>query len=351
MRKTTIFLGVLLLLISGLPALADSINPVAVGGSLGVGSSATIQKTVTISAGTPTDSLVDVFFLADTTGSMGGVIGSVKAAASAILAGTAGLGSVAWGVGEYRDVSPPDYASSSFQYRLDTAITSTQAAVQAGINTWVAGEGYDTPESQLAALYYVATQPATGWRTGSSRILVWMGDAPGHDPDPVITEAAATAALVSNHIKVEAMDVGSLNSSGQATRIAAATGGAYYGSLDSASIVAAIQAAITHSFDNYTTVSLDTSEAGPHVAVSFAPGSYTGAFDRSVERTFLFDVTFTGVSPGTDTFNIYGTVDGGRVATEADSITVVGAPEPSAILLFGLMALGIGAPLKLRRRS
>jgi hypothetical protein len=357
MRKTTIFLGVLLLLISGLPALADSILPSSITGSLGVGGSITVHKTVTIDAGTPTTSKVDVFFLADTTGSMGGTISEVATNAAAIMAATAGLGNVAWGVGEYKDTSASDpYCCDAYGYRLNQAITTSQAAVQTGIDMWSAGGGGDYPESDLFGLYNVATG-STGWRAGSARILIWMGDAPGHDPggDPGVTEAQATAALKSMGIKVEAMSVGSggLDDYGQATNIATATGGTYYPGINSAGIVAAIQAAISTSFANYGNVSLDTSEAVLNnvVSAAFVPlGGYTGSFDRSVARTFSFDVTFTGVKPGTDNFHIYATVDGGQVAAEADIFTVA-APEPSAILLFGLMALGIGVPLKLRRRS
>ena len=51
-----------------------------------------------------------------------------------------------------------------------------------------------------------------------------------------------------------------------------------------------------------------------------------------------FDVTFTGVTPGTYDFPIYAMVDGGIVAIESDSITVGGTPtvpEPATILLMG----------------
>jgi len=347
MKNVICLLGVLLL-VSLTPALADSISPVAVTGTLAIGDSATIHKTVTIDAGTPTSNKVDVFFLADTTGSMGGVIGAVRASASSILSSTAGLGDVAFGVGEYRDIG--DYYG---QYRLNTAMTSSQATAQAGIDLWVAGGGGDYQESDLFALNSVATQAATGWRTGSARILVWMGDASGHDPSGGVTEAIATASLVANHIKTLGVDVGSMNDTGQVGRITAATGGTMYSGIDSGSIVDTITAAISSAFSTYSTVGLDFSEAGPHVTVTSAPGSYSGAYSRSAAETFEFDVTFTGVSAGTDTFNIYATVDGGRVATEADRITVTGGvvPEPSSILLFGTMILGLGGVLKRRLRG
>jgi hypothetical protein len=342
MKQLLCILSVLLVL-TVLPASADSIAPVAVSGTIGIGGSMTVHKTVTVDAGAPTGSLVDVFFLADTTGSMGGTIGSVRTAAASIMGAAAGLGDVAFGVGEYKDVG------DVFVYHQDTSITKNTATVQSGINAWGASGGGDYPEADLYGLDQVAT--TADWRPGSARILVWMGDAPGHDPTAGgVTLASATADLQANNVKVEAMNLGGLNDYGQATRIAAATGGAYYAGLNSASIVAAINAAISTAFLTYSKVSLDTSEAGPHVTVTFDPGSYAGTYDRSIARTFGFDVTFTGASAGTDSFHIYGLVDGGRVATERDDITVGAVPEPGSILLFGTVLAGIAAGLRRRRQ-
>ena len=94
----------LLVLLIPVNALADTVVPSNYATSLNVGKSVTITKTVTISAGSPTSAKVDIFFLADTTGSMGGTLASVQAGAAEIMAGLAGLGDVAYGVGEYRDV-------------------------------------------------------------------------------------------------------------------------------------------------------------------------------------------------------------------------------------------------------
>jgi hypothetical protein len=330
------FFGVLLA-----SASADSISPETFSATLAVGESVTITKTVTVSAGTPTSSKVDVFFLMDETGSMGGPISTVKSAAASILASTLGLGDVAFAVGGYRD------QGDSFAYRLLTDVTTDSAAAQTGINTWSASGGGDTPEANLYALEQAAT--TTAWRSGSERILIWFGDAPGHDPRLGSTEASATSALTTAGIAVQAVSTGgNLDSTGQATRISTATGGAYFASVDTASLVATITSAITTAVTSYTSVGLDLTGVPAGVAVTTSP-TQVGSFDRSIERSFDFEVTFTGVAEGSYDFEIYGTVDRGRVATEKDSITVGGGggrkvPDGgSTVVLLGgaLAALGL----------
>ena len=67
------------------------------------------------------------------------------------MAGVSGLGNVAYGVGEYKDVG------DVFVYRLNQDITDeSPATVQTGINAWGATGGGDKPEAQLYALDQVA---------------------------------------------------------------------------------------------------------------------------------------------------------------------------------------------------
>jgi len=336
MRKMLYLLVAAALVWLPIAAMADSISPTSFSGSGPTGASYTVTKTVTVSAG-PAISKGDIFFLADTTGSMGSAIAAVIGSAGALLTSTAAFGDIAWGVGEYKDVG------DVYRYRLNQDITTSQAAAQAGINLWAASGGGDTPEAQLSALKDVAD--GASWRAGSERIVVWFGDATGHDPSDGVTEAAATAALVAKGIQVEAISVGfdGLDNDGQATRIANATGGHFYSGIDQDAIVDAIEAALAAAFSTYSVVSLDTTEVPAEVGVLVTPGSYVGAFDRSIDRTFGFEVTFTDLEPGTHSFNIYATVDGGRVATESDRIVSGGGevPEPATMILIGSGLLGL----------
>ena len=153
----------------------------------------------------------DVYLLADTTGSMGSIIGAVQSGIHTIVNDPAFSGlDVAWGAGNYKDFPIPASSPYAFQHQL--APTPGVADITVAVNAWSASDGSDIPEGQLFALQQVATDPGIGWRPGSKRILVWFGDAPGHDPIcsaisgvADITETTATAALVAAGITVVAV--------------------------------------------------------------------------------------------------------------------------------------------------
>jgi hypothetical protein len=328
-------LGLLMLPMAAMAA--DTISPDTFSASIAVGGTASVDKIVSLGAGTPSGGKADVFFLADSTGSMGGAIASVKSGAGAIMTSTAAYGDMAYGVGDYKDFG------DTWVYRLGQAVTTDTTAVQTAINGWSATGGGDGPEAQLYALYHVASDAGTGWRAGSEKIGLWFGDYEGHDPSGGITEAMATTALVGAGIKVEAISVGAnrLNITGQALRIATATAGDFYSGIDQSALAEAIQEAIEISFATYSSVGLDLSEVPAGLLASYG-GAEVGSWTREEARDFDFDdLTFTGVTPGVYDFNVYAIVDGGRVATEIEHIVVGSVPEPTTMLLLGFGLLGL----------
>ena len=127
--------------------------------------------------------LLDIYFLADITGSMSPVIRRVQSAARIILDTLREVGSdVRFGVGSYNDFILPTNSSSPFIPQQ--AITDNDTLTLNAIQNWTASGGGDAPEAQLFALDRIAANEsgAIGWRPGSKRIVVWFGDAPGHEP-------------------------------------------------------------------------------------------------------------------------------------------------------------------------
>jgi hypothetical protein len=335
-------------------ARADTIAPATFSTTLAVGGSVTINKTVTVAGAI--SSPIDIFFLVDTTGSMEPVLQNVSAGFSGIVSALSGVASnVAFGVGEYKDANAID----PFIYHEAVDLTTNTASVQSALSALEAIGGGDNPEANLFGLQHAGTD--TSWRTDSLRFVVWVGDAPGHDPVAGVTEAGAIAALNAVNANILAASATSgpgLNaacSTGdctalQATRIVNDVGGEFLGTFDPSAITTVITNALLAGIATYSSVGLAGLGVPAGVSVTLPP-AIAGSFDRSVEHTFTFPVTFTGLTIGSYTFDIAAVLDGSSViATEHDTITVVGAtvPEPGS---FGLVALALLAiTLKRARR-
>ena len=348
MKSLSVVLPAAAILLASQAAWADTLSPLSYSNTVNVGDSVTIHKTLTVNSGAPTTSLVDVFFLADTTGSMGSAIANVKSNISSIVASTSSLGNVQYAVGEYKDVG------DSYVYRLDQSLTANNSLINAGVNLLSANGGGDYPEADLYALTRAASET---YRPGSARILVWFGDAPSHDPSLGATQASTIAALNSVNIKVEAISLtsgGGLNDSNgtggsnQGSAIAAATGGSMFTNINGSAIASVIANSIINSFATYSDVGLSLAASDPGLSVSITPADYLGSYDRSVTRTFNFDVTLTALTPGDHSVSINGLVDGGIVGTEIDTLHVnTEVPEPASL---SLLALGTVVLLSRRRR-
>lgn len=282
--------------------------------------------TETVTVTIPKSSAVskaDVYFLADTTGSMGGIIAAVQAGAASILTALGSLGlDIAYGVGNYKDFPNDPYA---FDPQL--AVTPVEASVQAAIAAWSASGGGDVPEGQFFALDRIAQPPSgsIGWRAGSKRIIVWFGDAPAHDPVCAaisglgfnITELSVTNKLVAEKISVIAISTttGTANAldadpvplsgdynaacgvpagaAGQATRIAAATGGQHVVGIDATTIVTTIIDLIKAVIGSIDNVSLVPSATIAPFVVSITPAAGFGPLPGDKDHELKFEVTFS----------------------------------------------------------
>lgn len=310
----------------------------------------TITVTIPKNAG---PGLADVYFLADTTGSMGGIINAVKTGANNILTALTGLGiNMVFGVGNYRDFASGD--PFAFQHQLSP--TNSAPAVTAAINAWTLGSGGDIPEGQLFALTSLAVPPggSIGWRAGSKRIIVWFGDAPGHDPIctalsgvPAITEGTTTAKLQAEGITVLAistsnpgLDDDPKNNAtdynaqcgapgglpGQGTRIATATGGTFVTGINAANIVNTIISLVSGAVSGINNVKLVPSPPIAPFVTSITPAAGYGPLAGDKDHVLKFEVRFTGIPCKPEPQVVNGTLDvvadGKVVAGKKVQITV-----------------------------
>jgi hypothetical protein len=233
------------------------------------------SKTVSFDVLVPSTGVkaLDVVFLVDVSGSYGDDIATLKTQASAIIDNLTSRGiDVQFGVSAFADFPLNPYGGGAdYAFMRLTRITSDKATVLAGINALTLGWGNDEAESQLEALYQVATgtgrdingdgiyttasgdvmpQPM-GFRPGASKVVLFATDAPFHDRDadaayPGAGLAATVSALKAQGIRVIALQSGTTTSAAaDIGRLVTEVGGTTYQlSTNSADIAQAIAAGI-----------------------------------------------------------------------------------------------------------
>jgi hypothetical protein len=200
----------------------------------------------------------DVYFLVDTTGSMGGEITNLLNSLSTTIIPQVRttIADVWFGVGGFDDypVNPYGYTGDRVFYQ-EQRMTSSAANAQAAVGRLAVHDGGDRPESDVPALWALATGNGLGgylspqasclgtefgypcFRTGSVPIVVLITDAPFHNdasnndpysgisPSPP-TYASMLSSLIARSIKVLGVNSGDSVARADLERIATDSGAA-----------------------------------------------------------------------------------------------------------------------------
>lgn len=182
-------------------------------------------------------SRADIFFLMDTTGSMGSCISNLNSSLSSTIIPTLAsqISSIGIGIGSYRDFPTSPYGSTGdyaflLNHRIMTVTTAAGiASVQSRVSSLTAGGGNDGYESAWEALHQVATGagnstgggnvaafnaataypttavagetlgtlPGVGFRAGALPIVTYITDAAGHNTDTPSVSAGDYTGLTS----------------------------------------------------------------------------------------------------------------------------------------------------------
>lgn len=318
---------ILLQVTVGVALAAPGVTPQTVAATLLPGGSMTVAKTVETPPIPPNP---DIVFLADTTSSMSGAIGNVQAGAANIMSTVLGAQPTSqFGVAHYTDQNCPT------PFVLDQALTANTATAQAALNALTTPNtacNPDAPEDYINALFQLATDPAVGWRTGSTRIVVLFGDSSSHSPSEGITLAQAIAALNAASIRVIAVNVpgtsgflfDGLDAAGQATAIATATGGVFL----NAPTVGQISSTILAGLSNLPVTVSHSINCDAGLTVGVTPASQTVTSGDST--TWSETISVDSGNPGGATLNCTVTFlldgqSGGPAFVESIAIVVPGA--------------------------
>jgi hypothetical protein len=318
-------MSLLIGLVATRPVLAHDpvfgVDPAGVDVDLDPGTSTVVAKTVHTPEILPSP---DIYFLADTTSSMGSVLAQVRADAADILTALDAMANdPRYGAGDYKDFQNPQADPYAFNNAAPIPATDDDgAAALAAIAAWSASGGVDGSEGQFFGLHRLAAHGDASFRTDGTPIVVWFGDAPAHDPvcDEIsgdtghdVSEATLTAELVAAGIRVVAIstltgfpsgldDDPTLSAgdyagtcaiggtTGQATRIAAATGGVHLTGVASADIADAILAGLG-ALPVEVTPSASCDDPSITVSWDAASKTVTSGEDAAFTETIALDAT------------------------------------------------------------
>ena len=194
---------------------------------------------------TPTSSDIDVAFVIDTTGSMGGSINQVKNDAASIASSIASLSrSSRFALVDYQD-HPDEYSTDDYPARLQLPFTHGLDSFTTAVQGLSLGFGGDWEESvhsgNMAAL-------DLDWRPGVRKIAIVIGDAPAKDPEPITGytwQQVAQRAYDIDPVEIYSIDTGNGALNQSLAELVSQSGGQSF--INSGDLSAAIISSINHS--------------------------------------------------------------------------------------------------------
>jgi len=214
-----------------------------------------------------TDADIDVAFVVDTTGSMGGEIAQVRTDLASLVAQLdAATDSYRVAVVSYRDFPDRTSIVTDYPSRVDQTFTDDLGLIQAGIDSLYAYGGGDWQETVYSGIQSAIDLP---WRPGVTKVMIVIGDAPALSPEP--TTGLTPAQIVANSIAVDpvqvvGVDVSGLNSYGDMSEIATGTGGS-----------------IVSGTTNLTTKISEILDTAAHQPFAWIGSAYSGKIGEAVQ--------------------------------------------------------------------
>jgi hypothetical protein len=314
----------------------------------------------------------DIIFSFDCTGSMSDEISVAKTEAINIMNSLDALISDAqYGVMSYMDY-PASYSSCGYSnqygsagsgdyaYLLNQPLTSNKVTVSTAINSLFIGWGADEPQDYTRIFYESYSDPAIGYRSGSKKVLINIGDAVPHDcnlnqgvPGKVGTWSTGgdpgrdgvmgtaddldlqtvLAEMAANNITLIELH-GNTYYGGLEywTYWTSLTGGALYHLGGAEEIPEAIDSLIGEEATHISTLTLEVTTPGYESwLTSVTPPSYS---DLTLPDTKSFDIIVTvpmGTPPGTHTFQISAIGDGASYGDQLVTIEVPGGGDTAKV--------------------
>ncbi len=310
-----------LLLATAVSAFA-SVAPPSASITVPAGTAGSTPATVSVPA-LPTKA--DIEIAIDTTGSMAPAIAQAQAEATGLVTAVqTAVPDSQFAVVDFKDAN----CDEPNTYVLRQAMTSSATDVQTAINAMSANGGCDTPEEYNLVFKNGYADATTGWRDGSRKFVIVIGDAMPHGANgtafPACGDQSADPLGLDTATELSALAAASrtlmmVNAGPMLACYQQLTAGGFAGSqaVDiGADLASQIVALITSASSTVASVSMAVSTAPPGADaswISFAPPS-AGPVTPPADVPFSVTATVPPATPaGTYTFDLVGLADGGDV--------------------------------------